>query len=912
VPLAAGQELSHYTLLAPLGAGGMGEVWRARDNRLGREVAVKVLPESFAHDEERLRRFEREARTLAALNHPNVAQIHGIDQVGDTCFLALELVAGEDLAQRLARGPLPLEEALDVCRQIAEGLGAAHDAGVVHRDLKPANVRRTPEGVVKVLDFGLARQDGVATSGSGTPVPRPDSFLVTEAGLVLGTPTYMSPEQARGKLVDRRTDVWAFGCVLYECLTGRRAFEGTALADILAAIVQREPDYASLPAATPPRVRALLRRTLEKDPRQRLQHLGDARVELERALAEPAEAEATRARPARALLGVGALGLGLGLALGWLAFVRRSGPATDGGPALARVALPILPSRNGIHPRIAPDGRAVVFAAEEPDGKGGERTALFLRRLDATDSLRLPGTEQPRTLAFAPDGRTLAVAVNAADGGDPRLVRVRLAEGAPRTEPLGTLAPESNESSGMAWSEAGELILAGSRTNLLVRAVEGGVWRDVPIQVAGALSASELEVYRALPGGSHVLGHSFVYGSEGYEPVLFAIDVASGAARTLASGGFGAWSASGQLLFTRGSALFALDLDPITLAVGGTPRLLLDGLRTRSPWKPAWFDLSREGTLLHEPGGPQGRARRLVVIAPDGLSEPWGDEARAYDGFLSLAPDGSSFVAALVAPNGLLELWGSDLAAPLLRPLLAEPRTDFLPGPIDRARGWLYFVRLSKDERDGIWRAPLAALERAQRVWTPGGSAEVFPLGLAEDGATLTAVQATPEGMTLHELRVDGEEPGAPRALGRTELDPSLLLLSPDGRWLAEGLSGRDQSSLVLRRRRADGTFGSAIPLPRASVGQARAAAWGQRSADGRQVLYVSPDSQRIVVLEILAEDPPRVSAPRLVAALERPLLQALHALPDGRLLALLYGESELGFERVDLVLGFERLLARR
>ncbi len=283
MPLTTGQPLSFYEILGPLGAGGMGEVYRARDTRLDREVAIKVLPEKMVDDEERLRRFEREAKTLASLNHPNVAGIYGIDQVEDVCFLAMELVPGEDLATRLEAGPLEIQEALDVCRQIAEGLEAAHEAGVVHRDLKPANVRVTPEDRVKLLDFGLAKPVGPRSE----PV-QSDSFVMTEEGLVLGTPTYMSPEQARGKPVDRRTDIWAFGCVLYECLTGERPFGGSTVPDVLAAVLQSEPNWNALPAATPAPVRGLLERALTKDRHTRLRDIGEARVALAQERAVPA------------------------------------------------------------------------------------------------------------------------------------------------------------------------------------------------------------------------------------------------------------------------------------------------------------------------------------------------------------------------------------------------------------------------------------------------------------------------------------------------------------------------------------------------------------------------------------------------------------------------------------------------
>src|SRR5262245_50779370 len=279
VTLAAGQTLSSYQLIGPLGAGAMGEVWRARDTRLGREVAIKVLPEHFAGDADRLKRFEREARSIAALNHPNVAQIHGVDQVGDTCFLVLELVPGESLEQRLKHGALSVAEALDVGRQIAEGLEAAHEAGVIHRDLKPANVVLAPDGQVKVLDFGLAKPARESREAATST----DSVLSTEAGRLLGTPTYMAPEQARGKSIDKRVDVWAFGCVLYECLTGRRAFAGETLTDVLAAVLEREPDWTRLPAVTPRRVVELLHRCTAKDPRQRLRDIGEARVGLAQA-----------------------------------------------------------------------------------------------------------------------------------------------------------------------------------------------------------------------------------------------------------------------------------------------------------------------------------------------------------------------------------------------------------------------------------------------------------------------------------------------------------------------------------------------------------------------------------------------------------------------------------------------------
>ena len=413
MPLSTGQSLSFYEILGPLGAGGMGEVYRARDTRLEREVAIKVLPEEMVDDEERLRRFEREAKTLASLNHTNVAGIHGVDQEEDVCFLALELVPGEDLATRLARGPLPVDEAIDVGRQIAEGLEAAHEAGVVHRDLKPANVRVTPDGVVKLLDFGLAKPTPPEVSKVGTSTPQPDSFLVTSEGVVLGTPTYMSPEQARGKPVDKRTDIWAFGCVLYECLTGTRAFEGEALGDLMVAILEREPDLDALPAGTPPHVRRLLRRALTKDPRQRLRDIGEARLELS---GEPPETAlvAARTRSSKASASGGWI-----VAAGLLVFLvwRLGGTEPEAvvpAPSVhARVLLPPeaelafgatqLGFDNNLL-ALSPEGSLLIYVGRSPEGG----SCLYRQELTGFDGPEaIPGTEGALHAFFSPDGAAI-------------------------------------------------------------------------------------------------------------------------------------------------------------------------------------------------------------------------------------------------------------------------------------------------------------------------------------------------------------------------------------------------------------------------------------------------------------------------------------------------------------------------
>ena len=412
MPLTIGQSLSCYEILGPLGAGTMGEVYLARDTRLDREVAIKVLPEHFAEDVERLRRFEREAKSLASLNHPNVAQIFSVDQEGDVWFLVLELVPGETLEERIARGPLPLEEAVEICRQIAEGLEAAHEAGVIHRDLKPANVRITPDGKVKVLDFGLAKAGGPdAADGSKT-----DSVLATEEGRVLGTPIYMAPEQARGKPIDRRVDVWAFGCVLYECLTARRAFDGESVPDVLTAVVHEEANLARLPAGTPAHVRDLLGRCLEKDARQRLRDIGEARIALERGAAGPEPRAA--ASPLR-----GPLGWILGALAGALVtfVMTRSEPIAPPRPVTLRG---LTFSGMDSMPSASPDGRLIAFNSDR-DG----RLRIWLKQLDTGAEQAL--SEGPdRFPSFAPDGNS--VLFLRAEGGRQHVYRQELLGSAAR------------------------------------------------------------------------------------------------------------------------------------------------------------------------------------------------------------------------------------------------------------------------------------------------------------------------------------------------------------------------------------------------------------------------------------------------------------------------------------------------
>src|SRR6266508_514566 len=445
MPFDVGTQLGAYEIIALIGEGGMGRVFRARDTRLGRDVALKVLPDALSRDAERLARLEREAQVLASLNHPHIAAIHHLEQRSGASILVMEFVPGLTLAARLASGPLPFEEAQPIAIQIARALEAAHAKGIIHRDLKPANIKITPAGQVKLLDFGLAKAlssdaAGQAPGDVANLSHSPTMVAGTLAGVILGTAAYMSPEQARGHRVDAQTDIWAFGCVLFEMLTGRTAFTGATVTDILAAVVRGEPDWSALPADLPPTARSLLRRCLSKDPAQRLHHIADARIELEAAYANPGAAIASTSSPSRRALRVAWLSAAVlaVVAAAALMLAVRPGPTA----AEMRVEIVTPPTTDPLSFAISPDGRQIVFVASK-DGV----PRLWRRSLDATAAEPLPGTDEASYPFWSPDSRS----VGFFSGG---LKRTDLGGGSPLT--LATAPPGM----GGTWGPDGTLLFA--------------------------------------------------------------------------------------------------------------------------------------------------------------------------------------------------------------------------------------------------------------------------------------------------------------------------------------------------------------------------------------------------------------------------------------------------------------------
>ncbi len=577
-----GQTISHYRITAKLGEGGMGEVYRAEDTTLKREVAIKVLPEQFTQDTERLARFQREAQLLASLNHPNIEAIHGLEQADGVRFLILELVEGQTLAQRLSIASLPVEESLEICRQIAEGLEAAHESGIIHRDLKPANVSVTPEGKVKILDFGLAKalEAEIPTSDISDSPTRTEQM--TSAGMILGTAAYMSPEQARGKLVDRRADIWAFGCVLYEVLTRKQVFGGETVTDILGDIVHKEPDWEDLPQGTPRGIQRLLRRCLEKNAHERLQHIGDARIEIRQAQTEPVDPALAQVAPVAAssrwrwaILG-GIIGV-----VGSAAAFFLWNLASDSQPRQPTVAqfpavLPEGATLRGYLLALSPDGTKLVYSAHR-----GDTPQLYVRALDQLESKPIPHTEGAVQPFFSPDGKW----VGFFSRDEQTLKKVSLMGGTPQT------LCEVKISRGGSWGHDGTIVF-GQRP---------GIWRvseagGTPEELTGVQSGFRPQI---LPGGKAV-----VFENREERPIsIWVFSLETGEEKVLIQrGNYPRYSPTGHLIYALDEKLLAAPFDLKTLKLTGdsTPVLegfwrLQEGLQQYSIWE--------NGTLAYIPRG---------------------------------------------------------------------------------------------------------------------------------------------------------------------------------------------------------------------------------------------------------------------------------------------------------------------
>ena len=878
--LTPGTRLGVYQITALLGEGGMGQVFLARDTKLDRDVAIKVLPEAFAHDVDRLARFTREAKTLASLNHPNIAAIYGLEESDGITALVMELVEGEDLSQRIARGAIPLDEALPIAKQIAEALEAAHEQGIVHRDLKPANVKVRADGTVKVLDFGLAKalDPPAASSPEAMNSPTITSPAMTRVGMILGTAAYMSPEQARAKTVDRRADIWAFGVVLFEMLTGRRAFSGDDISITMAAVLMQEPDWSAVPAATPAVLRRLLTRCLKKDPKARLQSMGDARVQIEELLSgAPNEAEsgamsattvvqsparAARSRWTRALPWALAVSTTV-LAIAWLSMWTPWRADTAADRPLIRLDVDLGPDvslpptvAGGSSVIVSPDGTRLVYVSGTP-------TKLFTRRLDQPKATELPGTERATYPFFSPDGQWIGFF----SSGTVRKVSV---EGGAVVPLLGDITLFGNGS----WAEDGSIIASDAVARGLLRIPpDGGPPETIAPRGDGDFA---LVLPTILPGGKAILFVS-AYATDVARDTIEVLTLADRGRKTVARGHSPRYlaesSGAGYLVYNNRTTLFAIPFDLETLETRGTAVPVLDDVANDSSTGSAHFSVTSTGTLVYRRAGVVASAdTTLQWIDPAGKREPLLAKPGGYQD-LRLSPDGAR-VALTVQDSGGRDVWVYDL------------------------------------QRDGMTRLTFGGGTYGSPTWNPDGHYVVFsrvpgglfqahadgaspPKALTQANTTQIASSFTPDGKRLAYFEFAPRaqlwtlpladqgghlNAGTPEPFLKSSFRDSTPAFSPDGRWLAYSSSESGTNEVYVR----------AFPPPSSGEGgkwqiSNSGGLQPRWSRNGRELLYRSGDQIMAVGYTAtggtLVAEKPRV----WIQALGVPEGAAWDLAPDGK-----------------------------
>ncbi len=773
--MESGKMLGHYEVAEQIGKGGMGEVYRARDTQLDRDVALKILPPEFAADADRLTRFKREAKVLASLHHPNIASIFGFETVDGQTFLVLELVEGEDLSEMLLRGPVPVEEAVDIACQIAEGLEEAHEKGIVHRDLKPANVKRTPDGKVKVLDFGLARAfAGQATGEEAISSAPTMTAAMTQVGSVLGTAAYMSPEQARGKEVDRRADIWAFGVILFEMLTGKQVFAGETASDTLAGILKSEPDWGQLPADLPFQVDRVLRRCLAKDPRQRLRDIGEARVRLEdpqaesgmftRSLKTVTDGPGPRRRIGQ-LLPWMLLAVSV-VTLGWLQF-RPGTKRPDGAlhlavPSPAGVEFHITGSYPGL-PEISPDGSSIAFCGVDTTD---QMIRLYVRNLGDVESTVLNDTEDAQYPFWSADGKWLAY-YSRKEG----LMKIPVAGGPPQ------LVCAATNGKGGAWNREGDILLTTDYNSCIytVKATGG-----TPRAVTDLKHDKHFNSHRHpqfMPDGRH-----FIYFARGAGKVDSEIRFAcldDTLHTVVTTGPLMGYYGSGYLVFISHGDLVAQPFDPKTGALSGAVVPLVQNVQTIPGAAKGAFSLSTQGTLVYLQGG-SAEESSLTWRDRTGKDVDQVAHLDRYD-FVALAPDGRSAAVGIIADQaGTWDLWIVDLVRNFMTRFTTNVADDY--DPVWSRDGRTLFFVSERSGEPAIYRKDIGSPDAPREIFDTGKDLRLWDI--AADGKTIF-YSAVGQGTASDMWCADLDSTTAPRLLRATPEGDNTCQLSPDGKWLA-------------------------------------------------------------------------------------------------------------------------------
>ena len=840
-----------YEILEQMGAGGMGEVYRAIDKNLGRHIAIKILPAVFAEDKERMARFEREAKLLAVLNHPNIAAIHGLEESEGRRFLVLELAEGETLQARLNRGPLPIEEALEICRELADGLEAAHEKGIIHRDLKPGNIMITPEGKVKILDFGLAKAYRGETTGVDVEKSPTITVQMTEPGVILGTAAYMSPEQARGRAVDRRSDIWAFGCVLFECLTGSRAFHGETISDTLAHILKGEPDWNKPPAETPTRIKVLLRRCLEKDPRRRLHDIADARIEIEAPTGYPSESvTAPRRFSLPWMAALSAIVLIAGIIIGRL-LTRRSQPASPASVVASTIKLEPghwLQGMRGEMERptraamtISSDGSFVVYSAIEENPGPQAKPRLYLRRIDRSEAKSIAGTEGGDNPFLSPDDRWVGF------WADGKLKKVPVEGGVPRT-----LCELSSMFLGAAWGRDNSVVFAdGAEAGLSRVSAEGGKLEtltkpDPKREEWGHRLPSWL------PNGKAVL-FTITRNEWDWQPCLALLRLDTRDWRVLLEDAADArYVPTGHLIFLRQGTLMAVRFDLARMEVVGQPVTLAENVMqafTAASYfghtGAGQFGISGTGTLIYAAGG-------IVPDPKDSLV--WVDQRGSEQPVT--APE-LSFFAPRISPDGqkiAYIAWGReclvcvyDSARGTNNRLTGEGRAYYVIWSPDGKRllfGWDISPPMNLYWQPYDGNSPMERLTTSEYGQRPGS--------WSSDGKTIAFLDSYPgRGWDITVMDVPS---GRLTPFLNSPFDEEYPEFSPDGRWLAYTSNESNRREVYVR------------PFPGPGLKYLVSSEGGEEplwARNGKQLFYRQEDQMWVVDVRTDGELDPR--KPRLL-----------------------------------------------